>query len=141
MLYVNKILEKILFHKHNNIDVIIVDRGFIDMKPWIDVELELDHIEGEEAKMLNSFCDSMAAKYVDHALLFMIDPHKALERHRMTTEGTIKKVSYSMNDDYLPRLYSAYEKLVHPKNRITIDGEIDVHQTHENIMKALHTSI
>ena len=115
MLYVNKILEKMLYHMNENVDVIIVDRWVIDMIPWIDVELELDHISLSDANILREYCQSIWNKYVTKALLFMVEPELALERHAKTIEWQKKKVSYSMNMNYLPRLYNTYKKLKHEK--------------------------
>lgn len=56
------------------------------MIPWIDVELELEHISIPDAQILKNYCISIGNKYVHKAFLFMIEPNLALERHEQTIE-------------------------------------------------------
>lgn len=117
---------------HEDVDVLLMDRGFTDIAVWAEVYYSLGRITKREREALEATFERFT-KRVTLVLNFQIDPDTALKRHLDSNESHAPD-DIGMARPFLVHLQKAYGKVASRYNGIRdISGYPDANITHDLI--------
>jgi thymidylate kinase len=119
----------------NEVDYLLIDRGFNDVAVWSDVRFSFGEISREESDALKIVFERFK-QLVDQTIYFKVPIEVGLSRHQNTQHQAVDDVA--MNKKWLEVLQSSYEKnLKSFKNVISIDGTQEVNVVEAQVVEAI----
>ncbi|HEU4966882.1 MAG TPA: hypothetical protein VFT53_05400 [Candidatus Saccharimonadales bacterium] len=123
-------------HRHKDIDFLLIDRGFNDVRVWADFYAQIGNITAREKDGLTYIFDRFAQQ-VTLTLNFQVPVEKSIKRH-LRIGNTITADDLIMNEGNLRILKHAYERngtFLHEE--VTIDGCKSVYAIQATVCKAI----
>lgn len=127
-------LEEYFKHKEF-FDVILIDRGFNDGQIWFDIKGRLKEISRQRAVELKKTFDDYAP-LVHKIICMMVDPQTAIDRHQNTKH--MKVDDFGLSLPCLRALAKSYQQhRRHFKNCLWVEGDSEIREAHQKILKFL----
>ncbi len=118
----------------DNIDYLLIDRGFVDVSVWADVHVGLGDFTPDQAESLK-VCFRPFTRLVEKTLYFQVPIDIALQRHEAGGEHQAVD-DVAMNRTWLELLEASYKKNEGSfPNMFAIDGTMSPDETEASIWK------
>ncbi|MBT3814146.1 deoxynucleoside kinase [Candidatus Woesearchaeota archaeon] len=129
LVFAAKALDQYFEHK-DKVDYIIIERGWIDFKVWIEAERTQGHIVQERANQLMTTF-SEYNEDVDKVICLLVDLEVAKERQEIILEKQDDKFIDFIIGDYAKSLKQAYSNF---KDCVIVDGSLSKEDVHTKIV-------